>query len=179
MTVRLEDPHGRRWTVRRSLLHGRDGRGRRLRWRGPHQRWLDALKLVQVAELGDVPVIGLLAVGVAAAVVVAVLLVFLPFVALGLLEALLLAVLFTGAAVAATTFGRPILVRAERQPGSWPDGDGDGDGGPDVVLVWAVRGWRASRDSRNRVVEVLKSGLDPISAMGGDATLIAPDPGRG
>lgn len=147
-----------------------------MRWRGPDTQWLRALELVRVAELGDVPVIGVIALGVAAAVVIAVLLVFLPFVALGLLEALVLGLLLTGAALAATTFGRPILVRAEPEP--QPDGEPAADVSPDAVLVWAVKGWRASRKCRDRVVRALEEGSDPRTSVGGDAALVVAEPHR-
>lgn len=170
MTIRLEDPDGHRWTVRRSVLHGRDGRGRRLRWRGPDTQWLETLQLARVAELGDVPGIGMIALGVAAAVVIAVLLVFLPFIALGLIEALVLGLLLGGAALAATMFGRPILIRAEPVPG--PDDDPSAAAPPDAALVWAVTGWRASRTSRDQVVQTLRAGSDPTASVRGGAVLV-------
>lgn len=149
MAVTAQAPDGATWKVRRSVLHGRDGRGRRWRWRGPSGGWLDALELARVAELGEVPVVGVVFVVFGALVVVVLLAVFLPFLALGLLEALVLGLLLTGGAAAATLFGRPLVVRAER-PGDAPE-----------VRAWAVKGWGRSRQVRDQVVEALRAGVEP------------------
>lgn len=158
MAVTATTPDGEEWTVRRSVLHGRDGAGRRWRWRGPSRDWLEALRLAQVVELGEVPVVGVVFVVLGLLVVVVVLGVFLPFLALGLLEALVLGLLLTGGAAAATLFGRPLAVRAERRSEGEPE-----------VRAWAVKGWGRSRQVRDQVAESLRAGLDPGAALGDEA----------
>lgn len=154
MTVRVADPEGRRWTVRRGVVRGRDGQGWRWRWRGPDPGWLEAFRLADLANLADIPVIGVVILVIVAVPLVVLALIFLPFVALGVLEAIVLALLFVGLAAAATLFGRPILIRAEREP--------------DVMRVWAVRGWGESRRVRDRIVEALRAGTDPDVAAGAE-----------
>jgi hypothetical protein len=50
VTVRVTGPDGSRWTVRRSVLRGPEGKGWRWRWRGPSTDWLDVLNLADVAS---------------------------------------------------------------------------------------------------------------------------------
>jgi len=65
VTIAVDDLAGRHWVVRRSLLHGRDGRGRRRRWRGPGPSWLKELRhadpeisLDAFQILDDAPIVG-------------------------------------------------------------------------------------------------------------------------
>lgn len=160
MTVSTTSPDGDEWKVRRAILRGRDGHGRRIRWRGPDPDLLEILQLAEIAQLAEVPVIGVIALGIAAVVLLVVALLFLPAIALGLVEILLVSLLFVLGALAATLFGRPILVRAE-QPATGES------------LVWAVKGWGASREVRDQVVSAIASGLDPETAVSGEAALIA------
>jgi hypothetical protein len=162
VTRNVEAPGGRRWTVRLSLLRGRDGRGRRWRWRGPDPGWLEALRLGELAGLAEIPVIGVVILVLVAIPVVAVLLAFLPFVVLGLVEVLLLAGLFVVGIAAATLLGRPILVRAEDAA--------DPEGG---LYLWAVKGWSASRRVRDAVVEALRTGAEPEAVVDQAAILVA------
>ena len=133
-------------------MRGPGGRGWRWRWRGPKPDWLDSLHLLDIGDLGDVPGIGGCIVAVVAVPLLVLAVIFLPFIALGLLEALLLGVIALALAAAATLLGRPILIRAERTP--------------DVMRVWAVRGWRESKRVRDRIVEALRAGTDPDIAAG-------------
>lgn len=153
MTARVTGPDGQEWTVRRSLLKGPDGRGWRWRWRGPDPGWLEALRLADLADLADIPVIGVGILALIAIPIIAVVLVFLPFVALGLLEALVLGIVVAALVAMAVLFGRPVLVRAEREP--------------DVMRVWAVVGWAESKRARDRIVAALRTGGDPDAAAGG------------
>lgn len=134
-------------------MRGRDGRGWRWRWRGPKNPGL--LKGVNFADLLDDLVVVLVA-----GVVVVLAVMFLPFIALGVLEALLLGLLFGAGVLAATLFGHPILIRAEA---------GDGE-----ALVWAVRGWGQSRAARDRIAAALRAGTDPRPVAGAEARFIDP-----
>ncbi len=162
MTRHVDAPGGRRWTVRRSLLRGRDGRGRRWRWRGPDAGWLEVLRLTELADLGEIPIVGAIVLVIVAIPVVAVLLAFLPFVVLGVIELMLVAALFVTAVAAATLLGRPVLVRAEDAA--------DPEGG---LYLWAVKGWDASRKARDAVTEALRTGTEPEAAVGPEAVLVA------
>ena len=153
MTAHVTGPDGGRWTVRRSLLEGRQGKGWRWRWRGPDPEWLEVLRIADLANLADIPIVGVVILILISIPIVAVILVFLPFVAVGLVEALVLGAVFTAVAASAVLLGRPVLIRAERDP--------------DVVRLWAVRGWRASKQARDRVVAALRVGDDPDVAAGG------------
>lgn len=164
VTVKVTGPGGDDWTVRRSLLRGKDGRGRRWRWRGPDPGWLEALRLGEFAQFGEIPVIGVAILVVVGAIVLGIVGVFLPFVALALLEALLLGGLFATGLAAATLFGRPVLVRAERTDAA----------APGEMYLWAVKGWSASRQLRDRVVGALRSGRDPLVAAGHEAAVAQP-----
>lgn len=157
MTVKVQDPTGRSWTVRRTVLRGRDGRGRRWRWRGPD--WLaDLAELIQIGELADIPVVGVIFLIPAVVILVVVLAVLLPFLVIGLAEALVVGLLFGGALAAATLFGRPILIRAE---------DGENQ-----HLAWAVKGWRRSREVRDLLVAGIRAGADLRGPAPLDATLV-------
>lgn len=163
MTVRVKDPGGQQWAVRRGVVRGRDARGWRWKWRGPDPGWLEALRIGDLADLADVPIVGPIILVIVVPIVVVVLLVFLPFLALGLLEALVLGLLVLAFVAASTLFGRPILVRAERSV----DGETRSD------LVWAVKGWGASKRVRDAVVEALRTGFELTSVVGADGVLIA------
>lgn len=160
MAVEVGAPDGTRWKVGRALLRGTDGHGRRLKWRGPSLDILEFARFADLADLSEVPVLGAIGLAVAIFVLVVLALLLLPAIALGLIQALILAVLFVLALVAATLFGRPILVRAE-QPSTG------------ASLVWAAKGWSTSREVRDQVADALRAGLNPIDAVTSDATLIA------
>jgi membrane glycosyltransferase len=157
MAVTVTSPDGIEWQVRRALLRGKDGHGRRIRWRAPNPEWL---QLADLATIGDVSSLGGVAVAIGVFVLVVILLLVLPIIAVGLVQAVVLSVLFVLALVGATVFGRPILVRAE-EPGRG------------TSIVWAVKGWGTSRAVRDQVVAALHSGVDPTQAVSADATLIA------
>ena len=124
--------------LRRSLLRGRDGRGRRWRWRGPDAGWLEVLRGSPSSPTSaQIPIVGAIVLVIVAIPVVAVLLAFLPFVVLGVIELMLVAALFVTAVAAATLLGRPVLVRAEDAA--------DPEGG---LYLWVVKGWDASRKAR-------------------------------
>ena len=163
MTVRVQDPGGQQWSVRRGVVRGKDARGWRWKWRGPDPDWLEALRLGELGELADVPVLGPIVMVIVVPIFVVLLVVFLPFLALGLLEALILGLLALALIAASTLFGRPILVRAERTF----------DRETHSMLVWAVKGWGPSKRVRDAVVDALRTGFDPTMAVGGDGTLIA------
>lgn len=156
MAVNVTTPDGTGWQVRRALLRGKDGHGRRLRWRGPNADWIDAIQLVDLAEI---PAMGSVGLAIGGVVLLVLALLFLPAIALGLLQAIVLSVLFVIAVLGATLFGRPILVRAE-QPATG------------ASIVWAVTGWGSSRQVRDQVVQAIEAGLDPLQAVGGHATLL-------
>lgn len=157
MAVNVTSPDGAHWQVRRALLRGKDGHGRRLRWRGPNADWIDAIQFVDLAEI---PAMGSIGLAIGGVVLLVLVLLFLPAIALGLVQAVVLAVLFALAVLGATLFGRPILVRAE-QPATG------------ASTVWAVTGWGTSRQVRDQVVNAIESGLDPIQAVSSDAELVA------
>jgi hypothetical protein len=157
MATTAHAPDGRRWKVRRALLRGKDGHGRRVRWRGPSPDWIE---LIQIGELAEIPLIGGAFAAVALAIGIALVLVFLPAIALGLLEALVVGMLFAVALTAATFFGRPLLVRAKQDD-------------TDASIVWAVKGWRTSKEVRRQVVAALEAGADPILAVDDRAELVA------
>lgn len=147
MTVRVADPAGREWVVRRSLIRGKDGRGWRWRWRGPE--WLgDLASLLELGQLAEVPVIGPIVLVVLIPVIVVLLAMLLPAIAIGIIEALLLGLLVGLGLVAATLFGRPILIRAQSG---------------DTVHLWAARGWGASKQLRDDVVTAIGRGADPAT----------------
>lgn len=148
MAIKVEGTDGASWRVRRSVLRGKDGHGRRLRWRGPRPGWWDA---VQLGELAELPVVGSVFLVITVVIVAALVLLFLPFIVLGLLEIAIVAVLAAAAALGATLFGRPIVVRATSDD--------------DRSVAWAVVGWRASRDARDRLVESIRAGIDPSTAL--------------
>ena len=160
MAITATSPDGTEWTVRRAFLRGKDGHGRRIRWRGPDVDALELLRFVEFADMADVPVIGAVGLAIAAVAVVAVVLLFLPAIALGLIQALVVAILFVVAVVAATLFGRPLLVRAE-EPSTG------------ASIVWAVQGWGTSTTVRAQVVAAIEAGQDPAAAVGSEATLVA------
>lgn len=157
MAVTAITPDGSEWRVRRALLRGKDGHGRRLRWRGPSTEWAQAIDLI---DLVDVPAAGGIGLAIGVGILILLALLFLPAIALGLIQALVLALLSVLALVGATLFGRPIIVRAE-QPASG------------ASIAWAVKGWGTSRQVRDQVVDALRSGLDPVGAVSGEATLVA------
>lgn len=165
MTVRATEPNGHRWLIRRGVVRGPDGRGWRWRWRGPDPSWLEALRIAELAELADVPVVGVIALVIVAPVVIAVAVVFLPFVALAFVEALVLGVLVTVLVAAATLFGRPVVVRATRV--------GQPEDEEQEMIVWAVKGWAASRRTRDAVADALRTGFEPTKVVPIEATLIA------
>lgn len=111
-------------------------------------------------NLGEIPVIGVVFVVIGVVIGVTVLAIFLPFVALGLLEAVLLAVIVTALALLATLAGRPIIVRAECDS-------------PPRMHVWGIKGWAASRRLRDQVADALRKGTDPRLAAGPDAIVVA------
>ncbi|MGY6502430.1 MAG: hypothetical protein ACXIVQ_16210 [Acidimicrobiales bacterium] len=158
MAITVEGADGAQWRVRRGVLHGKDGHGRRLRWRGPRPDWWDAIQLGEFAEL---PVIGWVFMVITLVIIAALVAVFLPFIVLGLLEILVVAIFATAAALSATLFGRPLVVRAESADGR--------------SVAWGVTGWRASRDARDRLVESIAAGFDPAAALAGEpgAVLLA------
>ena len=41
------------------------------------------------------------------------------------------------------------------------------------MVVWAVKGWAASRHVRDKVADALGAGADPVVAAGAEAALIA------
>lgn len=71
--------------------------------------------------------------------------------AIGFLEALALGAVFGAGLLAATTLGRPILIRAEADDGQ--------------LFVWAIKGWGASCAARDRIVVALQAGSDPQLAV--------------
>lgn len=158
MAITVDGPDGAEWRVRRSVLRGKDGHGRRLRWRGPRPDWWEA---VQLGEFADLPVIGWVFLVLTAVILGALVVVFLPFIVLGLLEVIVVSIFATVAALSATVFGRPIIVRAEA--------------GGDRSVAWGVKGWRASRRARDHLVDAIRSGVDPAMALAGDsgAVLVA------
>lgn len=173
MTVRVEAPNGARWVVRRSVVRGRDGHGRRWRWRAPS--WLgDLAGVLQLGELAEIPVIGIVIVAILAPVAIAVIAVLVPFLALAVLEAILLGVLLGVGLVGATVLGKPILVRATFEPPPAAKSP-DGELPPPVpspqplpiTFVCAVKGWRNSRARRDQVVNALLAGVDPATIADG------------
>jgi hypothetical protein len=161
MAVTAHSPDGGRWKVQRALLRGKDGHGRRIRWRGPSPEWIE---LLQIGDLAEIPLVGGVFLALFVALAAVLVLLFLPAIALGLLEILIVSTLFSLAVVAATLFGRPVLVRATETH-------------TDASLVWAVKGWRASREVRDQVVAALDAGLDPLAAVDGRAEVVAHRPG--
>jgi hypothetical protein len=157
MAVTAHSPDGDTWKVRRALLRGKDGHGRRIRWRGPSPEWIE---LLQIGDFAEIPLVGGVFLALFVALAAVLVLLFLPAIALGLLEILVVSALFSLAVVAATLFGRPVLVRAT-------------DARTDESVVWAVKGWRASREVRDQVVAALESGLDPLSAVDTRAEFVA------
>lgn len=103
--------------------------------------------MVELGWLADVPVVGVVFGVIALVAMTALVLVALPFLLIGLVEALLLALLAGAGLVAATLAGRPLLVRAEQVDGP-------------AHLAWAVKGWDRSRRVRDRVVEQIRAGAD-------------------
>ena len=147
MTVRAEGPGGERWSIRRGVVRGSEGRVCRWGWRGPDPGWLEPLR---VADFADIRVLGVVVLAIVIPIVVAVVLVFRPLVAIGVVEALVLGVVGTVLLAAATLFGRPVIARAERE-------DAAGRG---AMTTWAVTGWAQSRAVRDRVTRALQTGAD-------------------
>ncbi|MGH8923098.1 MAG: hypothetical protein ACRDWA_00395 [Acidimicrobiia bacterium] len=82
MAARVFDPTGREWKVFLGVLRTR----RPWRWRGP--RWLFRfLDAADLAEMGEIPLIGVVLGAIGVAILVLFLLVLLPFLALAVLEA--------------------------------------------------------------------------------------------
>lgn len=156
MAITVDAPDGSTWRVRRALLRGKDGQGRRVRWRGPDA---DLWDLIQIGELAEIPIIGGPIAVITIVIGVALAAIFLPFLVIGLLELLIVIVLTTAALLAATLFGRPIIVRAVQEEGR--------------TLAWGVTGWGSSKTVRDQVVRAIEAGLDPGTAVGDEAILIA------
>lgn len=149
--------------IRRSVVRGRAGRTRRWRWRGP--AWLGEIgQLLQLGELAEIPVVGIVVMAVLLPVLAVFLAVLLPVLALAVVEAMALALLVAAGVVAATLFGRPILVRARPADGGEP------------VLVWAVKGWAASRSLRDAVAEACRRGQPPETIGVPGSTFLSYDP---
>lgn len=157
MAKQVTGPAGDEWTVRRSVLRGRDGAGRRWRWRAP--AWLgDVGRMAMIGDLAEIPVVGVVFLVVGLVLLVVFLALFLPFLVLGLIEAVVLGIVAAAGVVLSTLFGRPLLVRADRAA-------------PPRQLVWALKGWGASRALRDRVVGAIEVGADPVLAVP-DAELV-------
>ncbi|MFV0308871.1 MAG: hypothetical protein ACK5OX_14140 [Desertimonas sp.] len=165
MTIRLTSPDQQRWTVRRAVVRGRQLRGHRWRWRGPS--WLgDLAGLLELGNLADVPVIGVVVMAIVLPILTVVIAVGAPFIALALAEALVVGVLALIGTLAATLIGRPILIRATADVADVAVGSSD------TTYVWAVKGWGASRRHRDRVIDVLGRGGDPATI--GDGLVLSP-----
>lgn len=127
----IEDPSGRRWSVRRRWLGLR-----RPRWRGPEDPGLDAL------DVGDDPS-GVLAVLALIAVVILVALFAVPLVVFGVELVIVLAAAGLGLA-GRLLLGRPWTLEARSDDGR---------------LVWReVAGWRDSREALDAMREDIAAG---------------------
>jgi hypothetical protein len=136
--IRVTDPHGDEWEVRRKWVH------RRLRWRGKRGAG-DLMDGADLAGLGgDLPVVGVVLTAIALLLFAIAAVLFIVPALIFIVELLVIVAIVGLGVMGRVLFGRPWTVEARRSDDT-------------EAIEWKVSGWRASQDLVHEITDHLRA----------------------